>query len=65
MLGYDAAKTKMLVGQWRLDLEYEVFRTAQKSLQVYESAALTAELRAPRTHKILHEKNLMDICSFA
>ena len=25
-----------------------IFRTSQKSLQVYESAALTAELRAPR-----------------
>ena len=25
-----------------------IFRTAQKSCQVYESAALTAELRAPR-----------------
>ena len=35
-------------------VESEIFRTSQKSCQVYESAALTAELRAPRLTDILH-----------
>jgi len=34
-------------------VESEIFRTRQKSGQVYESAALTAELRAPRYCNIL------------
>jgi len=39
-------------------VESEIFRTGQKSVQVYESAALTAELRALR-HSTF---NLISIC---